>query len=260
MHHTYGYFWDFWDLAHKVNFDGFNRLITIPIDITEIDVRIDLYSAWKEWMLIASAINMKWVAAFRSTGGDPLPGGEFLGRTFFLINGWRIVLDHGINFTGNLFTESGDPPFITVGDVPFATSTVSTLVVDNLVEATITAAEISQAVWDVSVNSIIAGSIGDVVLNLQDAIISGTSMVDNAGTNVSTNSSLQTLLIKPDGYYDDSSIIVIDSVGNNVATRQIDQYFSTGQIDLIDPLPFVPSDGASIIILNKHDVNRGGVS
>ena len=253
---NYGFHWELWELQHKAIFDGLNKTITIGPETSVIDVKVDIYSAWKQWAMAAE--NMKWAAALRSTGGDPIPG-RFLGATFFLINGWRIILDHGVDFTGNLYTEEGDSVFIALENQQVSTATVSNLV--DLVEipAAVGSAVLAQAVWDLSTTNVITGSMGDVLLNLQDATISATSLVDNGGTAISTNSSIQTLLSKPDGYYDDSFIIIIDSVGNNVATRQIDKYFATGQVDLIDPLPFVPSDGASIIMLNKHSVSRGRV-
>lgn len=255
MHHHWAYFWDLWELGHKVTFDGLNKLITVAIDVTEIDIRIDLYSAWKEWTIVQSAVNLKWAAAFRSTGGDPLPGDEFLGRTFFLINGWRIVLDHGINFVGNLFTEEGEPPFVTNNGVPFATSTVSTLVVDNLVEATVTAEDISQAVWDLTATSVSPGSFGEIITQLNNATILETSLT----TSGSTAESVNTLIAKADDYYNNTYVTIVDSIGNNTATRQIDRSFADGRLDLIESLPWTPSANASVIVLGRHLTSRGAV-
>ena len=71
---------------------------------------------------------LKWVAAMRSVGGDPLPGGDALGRTFFTINDWKIYIDHGVNFVGNLFADDGTSPFVLAGGAQLVTIQRSTLV------------------------------------------------------------------------------------------------------------------------------------
>lgn len=108
----------------NVTFDGTNKLISVNAGIDEINVQIDLYSEWKDWAII----NLNYYAAMRSTGGDPLPGGEELGSTYFLINDWKIYVDHSVNFTGNLYTDDGSSPFSPAPGVVIVTSTVSTLV------------------------------------------------------------------------------------------------------------------------------------
>ena len=35
----------------KVTFSGPERIIYVAPDVTELDVKIDIYSAWKEWNL-----------------------------------------------------------------------------------------------------------------------------------------------------------------------------------------------------------------
>lgn len=99
---------DYWSQYHKVTFDGINKRIYINPDVTNIDVETDLYSDWKEWAILYD--NLKYEPAFRTTGGDPLPGGRRVGQYFFLINGWRLVppvdfLIDDIEIVGNLFTE-----------------------------------------------------------------------------------------------------------------------------------------------------------
>lgn len=116
---------DYWELRHKVTFDGENRLIYINEGETEIDVEQDLYSDWKEWASIRD--NLKWVAAMRTVGGDATPTGA-LGATFFLINGWQIIIQFGVNFTGNLYSDDFPTPFVTESGVQLATQTVSNLI------------------------------------------------------------------------------------------------------------------------------------
>lgn len=120
---------DLWSLYHKVNFDGNNKLIIINEGVTELDVEKDIYSAWKDWTMQRDYL--KWESAMRSTGGDPLPGGDFLGATFFLINGWRILVKTGVNnitVTGNIFTDEGDAAFVTEAGVQLLTTRVSNII------------------------------------------------------------------------------------------------------------------------------------
>ena len=66
--------WGYWELFNKVTFDGPNKLIYIVDEVTELDVKRDIYSAWKEWVLVNGHINSKFEPAIRGTGGDPLGG------------------------------------------------------------------------------------------------------------------------------------------------------------------------------------------
>ena len=40
---SYYGFWDYWNLYHKVTFDGINKLILINDGETELDFQIDVY-------------------------------------------------------------------------------------------------------------------------------------------------------------------------------------------------------------------------
>jgi len=97
----------------KVTFDGPNKLITINDDVTYIDVGTDLYSAWKHWWLEDD--NSKYAQAFRTFGGDPTnaDGTQFAPQYFFLMNGWRVVVDGtNVTFHTNLYTDEGESPYI----------------------------------------------------------------------------------------------------------------------------------------------------
>jgi len=109
----YGAFADYWNLGHKVTFDGTNRLIIINPGVTTIDVQRDIYSSWKEWMLVD--LNVKYFQALRLIGGEPTVDGQFLDSTYFLINGWRIKPQPGsysLKITGNLFDVDGGDIFV----------------------------------------------------------------------------------------------------------------------------------------------------
>lgn len=105
---SYYGFWNYWNLYHKVTFDGVNRLILINEGETDIDVQIDIYSAWKQWSLEEQ--NTKYLKALNVIGGEPTVGAEQLDATYFLINGWRLKPypgSYNLVIGGNLFVEGG---------------------------------------------------------------------------------------------------------------------------------------------------------
>ena len=102
------YHWDYWQLYHKVTFDGVNRLILINPEVTSVDVQRDIYSSWKEWSQLET--NMKYLKAIDTVGGEPTVGSERLDVTYFLINGWKIKPYSGtydLTLTGNIFSVDG---------------------------------------------------------------------------------------------------------------------------------------------------------
>lgn len=117
---------DLWQLYHKVTFDGINKQIIVNDGELDIDVQVDLYSDWKEWSLQRD--HLKYLPAMRSVGGDPTVAGAFLGATFFTINDWQIVISDSTVFTGNLFSDDFESPFITVEGAKVARSQFSNLV------------------------------------------------------------------------------------------------------------------------------------
>lgn len=96
-------------------FDGENRIIFLTGGVTSFEVS-DLYSRWKDWMLLGD--NSKWIPAFDlSVGGDDLGGGLKAGAYYFLTNGWHIKpeeQDYQLDVIGNLFAiPSTEPLFLT---------------------------------------------------------------------------------------------------------------------------------------------------
>ncbi len=92
----------------KVTFDGPNKLIIVDSGITELDVKLDLYSDWKEWVLEDS--NSSFLPAFSVIGGDPTGPGTYSGTTFFVMNGWKIrphEADHTLIISGNIIGDGG---------------------------------------------------------------------------------------------------------------------------------------------------------
>lgn len=110
----FNYEWDYWELYHKVTFDGPNKLILINEGETNVNVLNDIYSAWKEWIQHDETqfFNARFEQAMTVVGGEPTVSPESLDATFFLINGWRLKPYSGnyrLLIDGNLFTDTGDP-------------------------------------------------------------------------------------------------------------------------------------------------------
>ena len=95
----------------SVTFDGQAKRIYVT-GVANQDVQ-GLYSDWKEW----AQGNLQWEQAFRTFGGDDTVGGQTAPRYFFLMNGWRVVVD-GIDvvFSTNLYTDEGDDPVIPINN------------------------------------------------------------------------------------------------------------------------------------------------
>lgn len=116
---NYGY-WEFWEDydppsqtfgSQKVTFDGENKLIYVNSGETDVSVKDDIYSAWKEWVQVRN--NAQFEDAIRTTGGDPVGGGLYSGDIYFMINNWKIVIQEQVNVTGIIYDETpGNSPFI----------------------------------------------------------------------------------------------------------------------------------------------------
>ena len=93
-----------------VSFDGVNKIIELP-STGSYDAEVDLYSEWKEWMLLGD--NSKFLPAFDSTGGDDIGSGQEIAPYFFLRTdlGWKIQApeqDGDVVIQGNLFPRSSN--------------------------------------------------------------------------------------------------------------------------------------------------------
>lgn len=126
---NYGFYayWEEYNLANKtfgtqkVVFDGPNKLIFVSEGVTALSVKVDIYSAYKEWLLDPEHDNLKYDLALSVVGGDPITDTESLGDTYFLENGWRIQPYPGnyiLDITGNIYTrEAGGNPVNPVSGV-----------------------------------------------------------------------------------------------------------------------------------------------
>lgn len=146
---------DLQQLNHKVYFDGEQKLIIVNPEVTSLDVKVDIYSSWKEWVLLESRKFNKWPSAIRAIGGDPTSAGQFAGDIYFMINGWRLKRNAAVGLTGALFSDDFNSPSIDPQGNPIALSVVSSLVtavkvnLQDLVDVGIpTAIQTADAVWD----------------------------------------------------------------------------------------------------------------
>jgi hypothetical protein len=132
---NYG-FWEFWAPygsqldavgTQKCIFDGENKLIYVNPNDSNISIKQDVYSAWKEWTTVRD--NAKFLPAIRVTGGDPIAGTtSFTGDTYFLFNGWRFLIDHSLSIDGVIYSDDFPSPFIQVTGTQIVTNKVSSLV------------------------------------------------------------------------------------------------------------------------------------
>jgi len=184
-------YWDYWNFYHKVTFDGPNKLILVNSGVTEIDVRVDLYSDWKEWFLGHDGIvPARYLESMTNIGGQDLPQNRVVGSTFFLTNGWRIKPYSGsyrLTITGNLYTDEGDTPFVDadgfLNNIRIE-STVSTLVeaLRTLnIDSVESLANISNAVWNATLSEIAsAGPISENAAETVEAIKRLTALIPAA--------------------------------------------------------------------------------
>lgn len=157
----------------NVTFNGPSKLILVNNGITSLDVGIDLYSDWKEWLLIGN--NTQFLPAFRTIGGDPTVAGQKVAPYFFLLNGWKIKPysgNHVLSIVGNLFSEDGSSPFVSADGgvnvlIVSSTSSSATLVETGVSGLTPSESDllttIPNRVWEepIAVGSLI--SFGDYV-------------------------------------------------------------------------------------------------
>lgn len=161
----------------KVTFDSYNKIIFVNEGVTELNVKEDIYSAWKRFILTskqeprASA----FPEAISAIGGEPLTDVLNVGTTFFLENNWRIQpfpsdTNYQLTVNGNLYTrEAGGNPFF------FAQGASIRLTLSNLVDQVVAAASITPTdydniarfVWERSKNLPEPNSYGELVNNLE---------------------------------------------------------------------------------------------
>jgi len=150
-------------LSTKVTFNGSTKRIVVNSGESSIDIKLDVYSAWKDWVLLSD--NSKYQPAIRVTGGDPIGGGLYTGDVYFLINNWRIEFSEPCEVSGVIYSDDYPSPFIAASGTNIVTNKVSSLVqtVSTAGGSGATAAE----VWDYLIaNADTPGSIGERITKL----------------------------------------------------------------------------------------------
>lgn len=151
-----------------ISFNGSSLIISLSSGTTELSVS-DLYSRWKDWILLSD--NAKFPLAISAIGGDPISDTLFLGSTFFLENNWKIKPyegNHVLVVTGNLFTRDGSSPFTsTDGDynvlINMSTSNLINTVATGGGTAP-TATQVASAVWNKATSEMTGtGTVGELV-------------------------------------------------------------------------------------------------
>jgi len=132
---NYGH-WDLWQLYQKVTFDGANRIIRVNPDVTQLDIKTDIYSDWKDWVN-SKDDNAVWLPAIRTIGGDPTVEGQFAGDIYFLINGWKLYIDlTKVKVTGVLFSDDYDAAYFSYDNVLQFPVQVSSIVAGKEISTT----------------------------------------------------------------------------------------------------------------------------
>jgi len=275
----------------KVTFDGENLLIIVNAGITELDVQIDLYSDWKEWILLSD--NSKYLQAFSGIGGEPIGGGLFVGTTYLLLNGWKIRPDevnHTLTLLGNLFGDAGaEIVQPTVGSfivaVQFRNSSLAQGVATG--GGVGTPSQVADAVWDASLAAHVAAntfgstnqvagsglSSSQVADAVWDEVLTGAThnitnsagkklrqaadTVAYSGTVNDAAASTTSFVIDSgasavDGFYKDQTFVFTDGALDGQA-RIIATYTGTSRtVTLDEALTSAPVNGVGIQIIADH--------
>lgn len=156
-----------WALQEKVSFNGVTKRITVNSDVTTLDIRNDVYSAWVRW--VEREDNARFKLAMRVTGFDPIPG-SFTGATYFLTNGWKLEYDaNNVAIAGVLYSDDYNTPYWSSADQPIFPATVSSLVNTAI-----------------STQNIVSGDVESIVVAVLAALNSTTIPVDLRKINNTT--------------------------------------------------------------------------
>lgn len=123
----YANHWDYWLATDKCTFDGVARTILVNPGVTTLDIRTDVYSRWIDWVVLLD--HTKFTQAIRFTGFDPMGGGVYTGDVYFLVNGWKFLVDlTKVKITGVLLSDDYDTAYYSYNLIPQYPVTVSALV------------------------------------------------------------------------------------------------------------------------------------
>ena len=231
--------------TQKVVFDGPNRVIIVDENVTELDIREDVYEAWKEWVRNPDLqINASYPAAIRGVGGDPISGttDQFVGDIYFLFNGWRLAYDpRVVAVTGVLYSDDyatayffdetnklETPELLSPIFPARVSSVVNTYEIAGAADASAIAAQVWSTVAasydtagtmgglqnEIANISLAAGATPAEIVAEMDA--NSTSLANIISTTTNTNTIVQNISSDVDSI--NSNIITIDGTVDNINT------------------------------------------
>lgn len=242
--------WDYWNLYHKVTFDGVNKLILVNQGITSLNVQTDIYSSWKEWLLLGD--NTKYSQALRVVGGDPTIGVEKLDATYFLVNGWRIKPYPGsydLTITGNLFVDGGGDIKVSADINPLFPNNISinlnTSLIVRRLETTVSG---SNSTGSVIVEGIVTASLvdsqlqilvdlantGSTQLSILESLQTTSSLHTTALDNLNSTASVQLISLNNLGLSSSLELASLDNLGlsSSLAISALSRLESTASVTL----------------------------
>lgn len=179
-------------------FDGANKTITLGAGVTAVDVKKELYSAWKRW--VTTSDGSQWDVAFDNAfGGNDVGGGKFVAGYYIFRNdlGWRIVPDsanHELTITGNLYASAPATPMFTVPGAYTIPIFLDRSINAQLLGGVPSASEVAVAVWAEAVRG--SDTAGDTLVLIErllrnklvtDPITGIATLYDDAGVALLTS-------------------------------------------------------------------------
>jgi hypothetical protein len=177
---NYVQFWDDFVDPLKATFNGDTKIITISPQYFDIRVKQDLYSASKRWLQRRQ--NAGYLPCFETSGGESVGNGLYTGDIYFLVNGWKISVNHQVNITGTVYNKTNplQSPYI-VGAGGGIIATVSSLAYAyNTTGVTVpSAAENANAVWNSNPSSYATNTVGGKIQQIDQNTTNIKTTTDN---------------------------------------------------------------------------------
>lgn len=205
------------------SFDGNTRIMSLNVGVINFTVSL-LYSDWKRWTALED--NSKFLPAFRYVGGDPTIPGQYLGSTYFIMNGWKIRpynADHTLIVDGNLFTEDQSSPFLPALDphmvaVQMAFSNLTTTIIADSTGTIITPENIASAVWEKSKESSefsLPGTIGHHVYDIPENTNTQLLSTTTSGVEFNTSGTFANLINNiPENVWNKNTVFTSGTIGS----------------------------------------------
>lgn len=239
---------------HRVIFDGSNKLIIAKSGTTLLDVKQDLYSDWKEWIIEND--NAKYLQALRTVGGDPISGSFSLGSTFFLTNNWKIRPyegNHTLDINGNLFVDGGGDPFVSTTG---SNNVLIRMTVSNLIDTIETGVSGSFTSADRTMLNNIGLTVSSIPSKLDQLLTSSFLSYGNVISS-SNESYIWTDIYADDKFYNGNLIMMFS--GSKGIVRTINNYCGDGKMFIFPKITFNPVSGSPIFILENYVAPAGRI-